>query len=63
MLHADILVGRGLKVVDGGDRVGRVGGLICGENTNPLGQYAVSFVRVWLRWSCGVAMRSGGGPF
>jgi aliphatic nitrilase len=33
--------GRGLKVVDGGERVGRVGALICGENTNPLGQYAV----------------------
>lgn len=29
--------GRGLKVVDGGDRVGRIGALICGENTNPLG--------------------------
>lgn len=29
--------GRGLRVVDGGSRVGRVGSLICGENTNPLG--------------------------
>lgn len=28
---------RGLRVV-GSDRTGRVGALICGENTNPLGQ-------------------------
>jgi aliphatic nitrilase len=28
---------RGLKVV-ASDRIGRVGALICGENTNPLGQ-------------------------
>lgn len=28
--------GRGLRVV-GSERVGRVGGLTCGENTNPLG--------------------------
>ncbi|KAM0696446.1 hypothetical protein Q7P36_003693 [Cladosporium allicinum] len=40
---ADFLgeVGRGLKVVDGGDRVGRVGGLICGESTNPLARYSL----------------------
>ena len=28
---------RGLRVV-ASDRIGRVGALICGENTNPLGQ-------------------------
>ncbi|KAK6439302.1 hypothetical protein LTR95_004501 [Oleoguttula sp. CCFEE 5521] len=32
--------GRGLKVV-GSERVGRVGGLICGENTNPLARYSL----------------------
>lgn len=33
--------GRGLRVVDGGDRVGRVGALICGENTNPLARFSL----------------------
>lgn len=39
--------GRGLRVVDGGSRVGRVGGLICGENTNPLGEIDFSVVWFW----------------
>ncbi|KAM0718006.1 hypothetical protein Q7P37_006338 [Cladosporium fusiforme] len=33
--------GRGLRVVDGGGRVGRVGALICGENTNPLARFSL----------------------